>query len=135
MATLRGKLAVDVQFVDSTSTDGVNSVKTLSHQHASEYTSGKVVTVSGTCGTSAVTIAVAPSTYKDSTGEVVSLASVNWFAFRSSTVARCEERSGDGAATSDDDLLAVSIANGGTAGFEAYTFSGTAQFTLVVYGS
>ena len=135
MATLRGKLAIDVQFTDSTSSGGVNSVKTLALQQASEYTTGKVLTVSGTCGTSAVTIAVAPSAYKDSTGEVVSLAAVNWFAFRSSNLARCDELGGDGAATSDDDLLAVSIANGGTGGFEAYTYSGTAQFTLVVYGS
>ena len=132
---IRGKLAVDIQFADTTASGDVSSVKTVAVQQASEYTTGKVIAVSGTVGTSAVTIAVAPSTYKDSTGEVVSLAAVNWFAFRASNVARCDELNGDGAATSDDDLLAVSVANGGTAGFEAYTFSGTAQFTLVVYGS
>lgn len=135
MATLRGKLAIDVQFTDSTSTGGVNSVKTLALQQASEYTTGKVITVSGTCGTAAVTIAVAPSTYKDSTGEVVSLAAVNWFAFRSSALARCDEATGDGVAVSDSDLLAVSVANGGTAGFEVYTDSGTASYTLMVFGS
>ena len=135
MAALRGKLAIDVQFTDSTSAGGVNSVKTLALQQASEYTTGKVLTVSGTCGTSAVTIAVAPGTYKDSTGEVVSLAAVNWFAFRSSVLARCDEATGDGVAVSAGDLLAVSVANGGTAGFEVYTDSGTASYTLVVYGS
>ena len=132
---IRGKLAVDIQFADTNASGDVSSVKTVAVQNASEYTTGKVVTVSGTCGTSAVTIAVAPSTYKDSTGEAVSLTSVNWFAFRSSSVARCDEINGDGAATSDGDLLAVSVANGGTAGLEAYTYSGTAQFTLVVYGT
>lgn len=134
--TLRGKLAVDVQFTDATSdAGGVNSVKTLSAQQASEYTTGKVVTVSGTCGTSAVTIAVAPSTYRDSTGSVVSLAAVNWFAFRASALARCEESTGDGVAVSAGELLAVSVANGGTSGFAVSSDSGTAAYTLVVYGS
>lgn len=135
MATLRGKLAIDVQFTDSTTAGGVNSVKTLALQQASEYTTGKVLTVSGTCGTSAVTIAVAPSTYRDSTGSVVSMAAVNWFAFRSSVLARCEESTGDGAAVSDSELLAVSVANGGTSGFAVFSESGTAAYTLVVYGS
>ena len=78
---IRGKLAVDIQFADTNASGDVSSVKTVAVQNASEYTTGKVVTVSGTCGTSAVTIAVAPSTYKDSTGSVVSLAAVDWFAF------------------------------------------------------
>jgi hypothetical protein len=132
---IRGKLAVDIQFADTHASGDVSSVKTVAVQNASEYTTGKVVTVSGTCGTSAVTIAVAPSTYKDSTGSVVSLAAVDWFAFRSSVLARCDEVTGDGVAVSAGDLLAVSVANGGTAGFEVYSDSGTASYTLVVYGS
>lgn len=135
MANLRGKLAIDVQFTDSTSVDGVNSVKTFSAQQASEYASGKVVTVSGTCGTSAVTISVAPSTYRNSAGELVSLAAVNWYAFRSSALARCDEKTGDGVAVSNADLLTVSVANGGTSGFEVYADGGTSRYTLVVYGS
>lgn len=135
MATIRGKLAIDVQFKDSTTAEGVSSVKTIAEQYASEYTTGNILTLSGTCGTSAVSVAVAPSTYKDSTGEVVSLASVNWFAFRASSLARCDEAAGDGVAVSDSDLLSVSVANGGTAGFSVYADTGTATYTLVVYGT
>jgi len=132
---VRGKLAVDIQFADTTAAGVVSSVKTLSLQDASEYTTGSVLTVTGTAGTSAVTIPVSPSAYKDSTGSVVSLASIGWFAFRSSVGAECSEITGDGSCSSIGNQVAISSANGGTSGLTVSTFTGTAQFTLVVYGT
>lgn len=132
---VRGKLAVDIQFADTTAVGVVSSVKTLSLQDASEYTTGRVLTVTGTAGTSAVTIPVNPSVYKDSNGNVVSLASIDWLAFRSSAGAECSVVSGNGSCVSIGNQVAISSASGGTSGLTVSTFAGTAQFTLVVYGT
>lgn len=132
---VRGKLAVDIQFADTTAVGVVSSVKTISLQDASDYTTGKVLTVTGTAGTSAVTIPVAPSSYKDSAGNVVSLASIVWLAFQSSGSAECSVVSGNGSCVSIGNQVAISSANGGTSGLTVSTFAGTAQFTLVVYGT
>lgn len=132
---LKGKLGVDVMFADNTTASGVSSLKTISLQSAQEYTTGKVVVATGTCGTSAVTVAVAPSSYRDAAGGLVSLASVAWYAFQASAAARCDEVAGTGVASSSGGLVSVSVATGGTAGFSVYAGSGTAAFTLVAYGT
>lgn len=135
MAT-RGKLAVDIQFTDSTtSAIGVNSMKTLAMQQSSEYTTGKVAIVSGTVGTATVSVSVTPTTYKDSAGDAVSLSGVSWFAFRSSALARCDEVAGDGTCVSDEDMVAISVATGGTAGFSIAADTGTASYTLAIFGT
>lgn len=132
---LRGKLGVDVMFADSTTASGVSSLKTISMQSAQEYTTGKVVVATGTAGTAAVTVAVAPSSYRDAAGGLVALASVAWYAFQSSGAARCDEVAGTGVAASSGGMVAVSVATGGTSGFSVYTGSGTATYTLVAYGT
>lgn len=135
MAT-RGKLAVDIQFTDSTtSAVGVNSMKTLAMQQSSEYTTGKVAIVSGTAGTATVSVPVAPTTYKDSSGDAVSLSGVSWFSFRSSALASCTEVAGEGKCVSDDEMVTISVATGGTAGFSIAADTGTASYTLAIYGT
>lgn len=134
--SLEGRIAIDVAFSDSTSSTGTQSLKRLVLTSTDAYTSGKVALLSGTCGTAAVAIAVAPSTYKDSSGAAVSFATVTRFAFAASAAAVCSEAAGAGVAISGGSRVAVCDSrNGGTAGFNVSAYSGTASYSLVIYGT
>jgi hypothetical protein len=132
--SVRGKFAIDVQFADSTSGGGVQSLKTVSLQHATEYTDGRVAIVTGTCGTSAVTVAIAPTTYRDSSGSVVSFTSVSRAAFSADAAGRAKlDGTGDWTLYSRAGQIAVSEAFE-TASFSISTTAGTSAWTLVLYG-
>lgn len=80
MSVVRGRVSVDVQFRDSTTSASVQSLKTIALQDATEHEdlpSGfplKVVVLSGTVGTSEITVANFSSTssytYKNAAGVV-----------------------------------------------------------------
>ena len=134
--TIEGRIAVDVSFADSATSSGVQSLKRITLTSTDSYTTGKVALVSGTCGTAAVAVAVAPSTYSDSSGFAVSFATVTRFAFAASAAAVCSEVAGAGVAVSGGSRVSVSDSrSGGTAGFNVSAYSGTASYTLVVYGT
>jgi hypothetical protein len=134
--SIEGRIAVDVGFTDSASSDGVQAVKRLSLTSTDSQTTGKVAIIAGTCGTAAVAIAVAPSTYRDADGSLVSFTTVDRFAFAASAAARCAEATGSGVAISSASRVALSDARGGgTAGFNVSAYSGTASFTVVVVGT
>lgn len=134
--SLEGRIAIDVAFSDSAAGAGVQSLKRLALTSTDAYSSGKVALLSGTCGTAAVAIAVAPSAYKDSSGSAVSFASVSRFAFAASSAAVCSEAAGAGVAISGGSRVAICDSrSGGTAGFNVSAYSGTASYTLVIYGA
>jgi hypothetical protein len=134
--SIEGRIAVDVGYTDSASSDGVQAVKRLVLTSTDSQTTGKVAILTGTCGTAAVAIAVAPSTYRDADGSLVSFTTVDRFAFAASAAARCAEATGSGAAISSASRVALSDARGGgTAGFNVSAYSGTASFTVVVVGT
>jgi hypothetical protein len=67
---LNGRINVDVLFHD---TDGTTSLKVVSLEDSTEYTSGKVAVVTGTVGVAPVTVLQAgDTTYRDASGQVVS---------------------------------------------------------------
>lgn len=80
MSTVRGRVSVDVQFRDSTTSASVQSLKTIALQDATEHEDApsgfplKVVVLSGTVGTSEITVANFGSTasyaYKNAAGVV-----------------------------------------------------------------
>lgn len=134
--TIEGRIAVDVSFADSGTSSGVQSLKRITLTSTDAYSSGKVALVSGTCGTAAVAVAVAPSTYKDSSGSAVSFSTVTRFAFAASSAAVCSEAAGVGVAVSSGSRVSVGDSrSGGTAGFNVSAYSGTASYTLVIYGT
>lgn len=134
--SIEGRIAIDVNFADSTTGTGVQSLKKIALADTQTYTTGKVALVSGTAGTAAVAIAVAPSEYKDASGAAVSFATVSRFAFAASAAAVCSEAAGSGVAISGSNRVAVCDSrSGGTAGFNVSAYSGTASYTLVIYGT
>ena len=134
--SIEGRIAVDVSFADSATSSGVQSLKRITLTSTDSYTTGKVALVSGTCGTAAVAVAVAPSTYSDSSGSAVSFSAVTRFAFAASSAAVCSESAGAGVAISSGSRVSVSDSrSGGTAGFNVSAYSGTASYSLVIYGT
>lgn len=134
--SLEGRIAVDVAFSDSATSTGTQSLKRLVVSSNDSYSSGKVALVTGTCGTAAVAIAVAPSTYKDSAGAAVSFATVTRFAFSASAAAVCSEAAGAGVAISGGNRVSLSDSrSAGTSGFNVSAYSGTASYSLMIYGT
>ena len=134
--SIEGRIAVDVSFADSATSSGVQSLKRITLTSTDSYTTGQVALVAGTCGTAAVAIAVAPSTYSDSSGSAVSFSAVTRFAFAASSAAVCSESAGAGVAISSGSRVSVSDSrSGGTAGFNVSAYSGTASYSLVIYGT
>jgi hypothetical protein len=134
---INGRINVDVLFHD---TDGTTSLKVVSLEGATEYTTGKVAIVTGTVGTSVVALFTSDgqgiaNAYKTASGQAVGAISVSRIALRAS---------GNGAILEDADIgvlklfsksneLAVGSNQGGFA--EIYSLNGTASYTVVLYGT
>lgn len=140
--SVRGRFGIDVQFADATTASGMQSLKSVTLQHASEYDGGKIAIVSGTCGTATVTVPVSPTTYRNAAGSIVSFASVSRVAF-SATGANMVACDGSGGCGIEDwtiysraNQIAVSEALETVAfSINVYGTTGTAAFTLVMYGA
>ena len=127
-----GRINVDVLFHD---TDGTTSLKVVSLEDSTAYTTGKVAIVTGTCGTTLVQIDVAPATtYRNAAGSVVSFTGVQRFSF-SATGSPARLQQDYVAVESSAGRVCVSNANGFDDQFSVRTTAGTASYTLVLYGT
>jgi hypothetical protein len=142
MSGVKGRFGIDVSFNDSTVSGGASSMKTINLTHATEYDFGKIAVVTGTCGTAVSTVAVAPTTYRNAAGSIVSFSSVSRVAFAADgpTLVACDGSGGCG----DNDWtiysrvgqVAVSEAVETTSfSINVMGTAGTASYTLVMYGS
>jgi len=136
--SLEGRIAIDVGFTDSGSSTGVQSVKRISLTSTDAYTAGKVVVAAGTMTTAGAQIDLSPSAFRDASGSLVSLATVSRYAFACSRRAKMNDGGSNMTVASDADRVAVCEA-GSTAAtlvilLPLFT-SGTASYTLVVYGT
>ena len=69
--SIDGRINVDVLFHDK---DGTASLKVVSLQESEAYTTGAMAYWSGTCGTTSVTLTFSPTTYRNASGQLVSVA-------------------------------------------------------------
>jgi hypothetical protein len=139
MSNVSGTISVNVEFRDTTTSSGVQSLKTVTLRDATEYTSGKVAIVTGTVGTSAVNLGtLGTTTYRNASGSVVSFSAVTRLAFSWSG---SSERF---LTEQNDDMFKLRSADGRVAvtDLTADTFSplmlqglGTGTYTLVIYGT
>jgi hypothetical protein len=134
--SVSGRIAIDVEFLDRTTTAAGSSLNTITIRDATEYATGKVAIIAGTCGTSAVTVATALEAYRDAAGAAVTFATLERVAFSSPTLAYfdCEQRG-----IGSDNIIAsrngeVTVVDTPSVTF-VYTTAGTASFTLVLYGT
>jgi hypothetical protein len=132
--SVEGRIAVDVLFHDK---DGTNAISVVSLQNATPISTGIVAVASGVVGTSAVSVLIDPTTYRDASGNVVSLTYVNQIVFECSAECTVEESSGRAWTRCPANGVSVlGTEQGGIDGFVVGPLgSGTATYTLVMYGS
>jgi hypothetical protein len=134
--SIEGRIAIDVNFADSSDATGVQSLKKISLVDTTSYISGKVAIVTGTCGTAAVTIAVAPTVYRDASGSVVSFSAVSRIAFAANPQASCAVPGEDENIVSSGNRASVTdVQNPSSLSVRKTGTSGTAAYTLVMYGT
>ena len=127
-----GRINIDVLFHD---TDGTTSLKVVSLDDSTAYTTGKVAIVMGTVGTTLVQIDVASATtYKDAAGNLVAFTGVQRFAF-AATGSPARLHQDYVTVESSGGRACVSNANGFDDPFTVETTAGTASYTLVMYGT
>lgn len=148
--TVAATVLVSASFADDTSSDAVSGEKRValgSSQSFSPalYLPGKVIFLTGTCGTAGVTIDPSSSGYVDSNGETVSISNVRFIAFCANPHANLESEGLHGLKMSSQyDGASVShVPQGlGVTGseIEIKTVGGfnnpnpTATYSVVVYG-
>ena len=131
---MEGRIAIDVNFSDTTTASAVSAMKVLTLTSTDSYSTGKVVVLTGTCGTVATTVTIAPTTYRDSAGSLVSFASVSRIAFGASANATATTPSEVLRAAGD--RVSVTDCTGFTSGSVSIAAaSGTATYKLVLYGA
>lgn len=134
--SIEGRIAIDVSFSDTASDTGMQALKRLALTSTDAYTSGQMVLVSGTCGTANVAIALAPTTYRDASGALVSFASVSRYAFSCSRRAMLT----DGSMYVYVDGSRAGVFDAGNTAASSVTIdpqftSGTASYSLVIVGT
>jgi len=130
---LDGRINIDVLFHD---TDGTASLKVVSLEDSTAYTTGKVAIVTGTCGTASVNVEIAPSVYRDSGGNLVSFSSIDRVAFAANPLSKCFPTGQDELIISSGNRVAVTeIQNAVVFEVARVGTAGTASYTLVLYGT
>jgi hypothetical protein len=131
--SIEGRIAIDVNFADSSDATGVQSLKKISLAATDTYTTGKVALLTGTCGPDLVTVVNdGVTTYKNASGSAVTF----------TTLSRCAAQVvGTNVIVYDNFSTlvckggAVSLFEPSTKTITVNTQSGTASYTLVVYGT
>lgn len=132
--SIEGRIAVDVSFADSAASSGVQSVKKIALVDTTSYATGKVAIVAGTCGTAGVSVTVTSPGYKNAQGDDVTFANIERFAFRAvpgGTIIQGLQAIG----RSKSDICIYNMDGASTASYSVRSFSGTASYTLVLYGT
>jgi hypothetical protein len=130
--SIRGRIAVDVQFADDDASDGAKSLKTITLQDATEYTEGKVAVATGTVGTAGVTFLPSGLAYRDAAGQTVSM-TLTRLAMQSPTLCRVSAGALTGWSLNGQPVVANVTASPTTVSLT--TTAGTASYTLVLYGT
>jgi hypothetical protein len=132
---INGRINVDVLFHD---TDGTASLKVVSLEDSTEYTTGQVAIVTGTCGTSLFSVyssnTVTPE-YRDASGSVISFTTIQRAAFIAAPAARILEVGPARIFAHSNGRLCVVDAQSTPAVISVQTTAGTASYTLVIYGT
>ena len=135
--SIEGRIAVDVSFADSATSDGVQSLKKITLTDTTPYTSGKVALVTGTVGTAQSSIGI-PADYRDAAGNLSTLTLPSRVAFSAT--------GGNLVQLSDANLLSLQSKGGAVSvsdmdpsddglSIQVIGTAGTASYTLVLYGT
>ena len=138
--SIEGRIAVDINFTDSATVGGASSVKKIQLVDATQYSSGKVAIITGTCSTAGVTLTPASLDYVGADGSAVAFSSVSRVAFVGDKhikmyqgvfnlgQAEPNQVAVVGNPYAGDSLATVSFAS-------SFASNGTAVYTAVFYGT
>ena len=129
--TIAGRLSVDALVHDTT---GSTALKALSLESSESVTSGKVAIVTGTCGTSAVSISVAPSVYVDSAGSAVTFGTVTRVVLQGTAALKFTSSSVT-AYSGTTQCAAFALSGHTTAAVNVAAVTGTATYTIMLVGT
>ena len=138
MSNVSGTISVNVEFRDTTTSTGVQSLKTVTLREATDYTTGKVAIITGTAGTAAATIVFNSTAYKNAAGSAVSFSQVQRLAFSASPLCFLDAAAANGGGdnvlvSKQNEATLIDARDGGQV--LVYTTAGTASYTLVFYGT
>jgi hypothetical protein len=136
--SVSGRIAIDVEFTDKTSVDGAQSLRTVALRNANEYATGKVAVVTGTVGTAQQSISLVG--IRDASGQQIAFSSVTRVAMQSSGVQvryLVSSLPEVVALAASDEMSVGSVLSPflSLSNHRLRTTSGTASFTLVLYGT
>ena len=130
-----GRITCDVLFHD---TDGTASLKVVSLEDSTAYTTGKVAIVSGTVGTAGVTYSVFDSSisdaYSDASGSGVSFSTLSRVAFAASALTSLRGSGNEQLYSQNNEIACTRLVDGASVTVSV-PGAGTASYTLVLYGS
>ena len=131
--SIEGRINVDCLFHDK---DGTASLKVVSMQDSTEYTTGKVAIVSGTVGTSQVSLNAYSPAYMDSSGSLVTFTTLSRvvFSYSGSTAKKLNDINGNFLLSSSNNEPAASSVIGNVDAV-IDPGSGTGTYTIILYGS
>ena len=136
--SIQGRIAVDVSFADSDTSTGVQSLKKISLVDSTSYTTGKVAIVSGTVGTSAVTVysggTLTPA-YRKANGDLVSFSEISRVALLGTPAVEISEPGPSRVSARSSGGLAVVSCFESPGTISVASDSGTASYSLVLYGT
>jgi len=142
MSNVSGSISVNVEFRDSTTSSGVQSLKTIALRETTEYTTGKVAIITGTVGTASTFLGDFGGTnYRNASGNLVDLSDGVQrlaFAWRGASASdvrnlieadsfafKLRSKNGEPAITSGNGVPSLTLEQGATTG----------TYTIVLYGT
>jgi hypothetical protein len=134
--SIEGRIAIDVNFADSSDATGVQSLKKISLVDTTSYSTGKVAAFSGTCGTAQLALMSGGDTgYRDAAGSTVAFSTIVAVAMQAAH-GRVRFYNGltDYFIPANRAAVVPPISSVPT-GFTVETTAGTATYTLVLYGT
>ena len=130
--SVTGRVNVGVVFHD---TDGDSSIKVVSLDDARAYTTGKVASVSGTCGTSAVSISLGSLGYRDASGALVTLTSVTDVFFSATADSVLTATGASASLWATGNRVSATALPVAPSGLTVASRAGTASYTIVLHGT
>jgi hypothetical protein len=130
--SVSGRVNVGVVFHD---VDGDSAIKIVSLDDARAYSTGKVASVSGTCGTSTVSVVLDDLGYSNAGGDLVTLTDVTDVFFTASSDCVLTATGASASLWATGNQVSASAMPVAPTGFTVASASGTASYTIVLYGT
>jgi hypothetical protein len=139
--SIEGRIAIDIGFTDTHTTEGVQNVQRIALTATDSYTSGKVAVLAGTVTTAGTTFGSATG-YRDASGNTVTFTQIQRVAFKASQDSTVSDDAGFAKIRCRTGLVGIGEISIGAG--ESLTLArtspvtwtaGTASYTLVLYGT